>query len=82
MSAVHCGCWCCGKTGIEHLPYVEVVSMDAEGAKKFMMPDAVKVECLGQADPTRHKFGARRYRLFQTWAAWEHYLTSREEAQP
>lgn len=76
-----CGCWCCGKSGIEHLPYIEVVSMDAESAKAFMMPDAVKVECVGQATAVKYKFGARVYRLFQTWAAWERYVTTRKEAE-
>jgi hypothetical protein len=52
--------------------------MDAERAKAFAMPSAVKVECVGQADIKRYKFGARVYRLFATWAAWERYQQKRE----
>jgi hypothetical protein len=53
--------------------FLRVVSTDAASAKAFAMPDAVKVVCLGQADPERHKFGARVYLLFQTWADYQTY---------
>jgi hypothetical protein len=55
------------------MTYLEVVSMDADSARAFGMPNAVKVECVGQADATRYKFGARTYRLFSSWSAWERY---------
>ena len=72
------GCWCCGSKTIEHLPYLEVVAMDAERARAFGMPAAWKVECVGQADSQRYKFGARVYRLFPSPAAWVRYCTTRE----
>lgn len=78
MTVVIEGCWCCGAPGIEHEPYLEVVSIDAESAKAFAMPSAVKVEYVGQADASRYKFGARVYRLFATWVAWNHYQQNRE----
>jgi hypothetical protein len=53
--------------------------MDAERARAFAMPDTVKIEYVRQADARRYKFGARVYRLFATWAAWEHY--QRDEAE-
>lgn len=71
-------CPCCGTPGIEHMPYLEVVSMSVESAKAFAMPNAVKVECIGQADSTRYRFGARVYRLFSTWANWERYSNARK----
>jgi hypothetical protein len=67
------GCWCCGIVGIEHEPFVEVVSMSEASAKEFAMPEAVKVVCVGQADPERYRFGARTYRLFRNWQAWHRY---------
>lgn len=56
--------------------------MDAESAKAFAMPDAVKVEYAGQADAQRYKFGARVYRLFATWTAWEHYRQCQQQETP
>lgn len=52
---------------IERERFLRVVSLNAESAKAFAMPDAVKVVCIGQADSTRYKFGSRNYLLFQTW---------------
>ena len=52
---------------MEHERFLRVVSMNAESAKAFAMPDAVKVVCVGQADATRYKFGSRNYLLFATW---------------
>lgn len=69
-------CWCCGTAGIEHQPYLEVVAMNADAAKALIMPDAVKVECIGQADADRYRFGARVYRLFHSQAAWERYRSA------
>ena len=75
------GCWCCGSHGIEHLPYLEVASLSSDRAKTFAMPNAVKIECVGQADPSRYKFGTRVYRLFATWAAWERYQLERVKGE-
>lgn len=72
-------CWCCGAVGIEHLPYLEVVAMDADRARAFGMPTAWKVELVGQADPDRYKFGARVYRLFASPAYWTRYVTTKDE---
>ena len=44
-----------------------------DAARAFAMPDAVKVECRGQDTRPGKRFGARIYRLFATWAAWEYY---------
>lgn len=58
--------------------FLSVVSMDEAHARAFAMPDAVKVICAGQADPTRYKFGARVYLLFQTWADYDAYLREQQ----
>ncbi|HSX21534.1 MAG TPA: hypothetical protein VLE97_02015 [Gaiellaceae bacterium] len=53
--------------------YLRVVSMDEASAKAFAMPDAIRAVYAGQADPTRYRFGARVYLLFQTrddYDAW------------
>ena len=59
---------------IERDRFLRVVAMDECHAKRFAMPDAVKAICAGQADPSRYKFGARVYLLFQTWADYDAYL--------
>lgn len=58
--------------------FLRVVSMSEAGARAFAMPDAVKVICVGQADSTRHRFGARNYLLFQTWDDYQAYLHDTE----
>lgn len=76
-------CWCCGAAGIEHDPYLEVVAMDADGARAFGpslgMSQVWKVDYVRQADAGRYKFGARVYRLFATPAAWVRYCTTKTE---
>lgn len=54
--------------------FLRVVSMDEASARAFAMPDAVKTICVGQADPTRYRFGARNYLLFQSWDDYLGYL--------
>lgn len=56
---------------LEHDRCLRVVAMNAERAKAFGMPDAVRVVCDGQADPTRYRFGARNYRLYRTEADYQ-----------
>lgn len=73
-------CWCCGVIGIEHDPYFEVVAMSADAARNFAMPNAWKVEYVGQASD-RYAFGARVYRLFASPAAWVRYCTEREQGE-
>jgi hypothetical protein len=60
--------------------FLSVVSMDEASAKAFAMPNAVKVLCSGQADPTRYRFGARVYLLFQTWTDYGTYLREKKES--
>jgi hypothetical protein len=74
------GCWCCGREDIEHETHVEVVTMSADDARAFAMPNAAKVVCVGQADPARYRFGARVYRLFASFEAYQRYLAQRKEA--
>ena len=57
--------------------FLRVVSMSVEAAKAFAMPDAVKVVRVGQADPSRYKFGASDYLLFATWADYSAWLAQR-----
>lgn len=60
-------------TTIERDHFLRVVSMDEASARAFAMPDAVRAVYAGQADPMRHRFGARVYLLFQThddYDAW------------
>lgn len=54
--------------------FMRVVSMDADSAKAFAMPNAVKAVYAGQADQTRYKFGARVYLLFQSWADYDAWI--------
>lgn len=63
----------------EHERFLRVVSMDADSAKAFAMPDAFKVICAGQADPNRYKFGARVYLLFQTAEDYSAYKSEGSE---
>jgi len=63
----------------ERDPFISVVSMSAEQAKDFLCPTAFKVVCIGQADPSRYRFGARRYRIFPTAQDWATYCRHRPE---
>lgn len=65
---------------LERDRYLCVVALSEEAAKALAMPDAVKVVNAGQADPTRHRFGARVYFLFQTWDDYQAWL--REKTSP
>lgn len=66
-------------TSFERDHCLRIVSMDEASAKAFAMPSAVRVVYAGQADPTRYRFGARVYLLFQTWADYDAWL---KEGQP
>lgn len=61
-------------TVFERDHYLRVVSMDEASAKALAMPDAVRAVYAGQADPTRYRFGARVYLLFQTWSDYDAWL--------
>lgn len=54
--------------------FLRVVSMSEVSARAFAMPDAIRAICVGQADPTRYRFGARVYLLFQTWNDYNVWL--------
>lgn len=49
----------------EATPFLRVVALSAEDAKEWAFPKACyAVDYIKQADPKRHRFGARVYRVW------------------
>lgn len=67
-------------TEFEREYFISVVAMSAQGAREFICPTAFRVTCVGQADPTRYRFGARRYRVFVTANDWSKYCAETRKA--
>ncbi len=61
------------KLVMEHIPFLSIVAMSANGARQMVGEPIFKVQCVGQADANRYKFGARRYRVFKSAADWNRY---------
>jgi hypothetical protein len=68
-------------------PFLEIVAMSRKDAAKCWPESKAHygIEYMGQADPAKHKFGARTYRLWtvrptpELRARWEHMPCPRDQ---